>query len=154
MNKRKVARIVSYCCIIVAIILCVCLVNTSLFNPGRIYNNEKLLACESDSYHQTQAVIKNSDGQFSFERLSGSQTVEIINSDAISSLSFEWDVVVEKGYFKIVLVDIKNESVVETICEGTGSGYIEVLDLPAGAYRVKFVGNNATAKGEFNLTKS
>lgn len=151
MNKRKAARIVSFCCIIIAVLLCFFLLNTSVFNPSQIYDNERLLASESDNYHETQGVIKNPDGQFSFGKFSGSRTVEIINLDAISDLSFEWNIVVEKGSFKIVLVDIRNEKVVETICEGSDIGNVEVLDLPPGAYRVKFAGKNATAKGEFDF---
>lgn len=151
MNKRKVACIVSYCCIIIAVLLCIFLLNTSLFNPSQIYDNERLLASESDNYHAAQGVVKNPDEQFSFGKLSGARTAQIINLDAISDLLFEWDIVVEKGSFKIVLVDIKNEKVIETICEGTDIGNVEVLNLPSGAYRVKFVGNNATAKGEFNF---
>lgn len=156
MNKRKVATIVSFFCIMIAIIICVLLFQSPTFNPGRIYYNDNLLYKEIDNIHaknwksnktQDDKVIEFSIGDFS-----GMRTVhkfEVTENQNLS-ISYSWNVTVEKGNFKIVLIDISN-SKVEVLCEGSGNGSISNLSLQSGKYRIKFVGDKTAVNGEFTL---
>ena len=153
MNKRKKAHIVSFFCIIAAAVLCVLLFQSPLFNPGRIYYNDNLLVRENDNYHAINSV-GGSEGRFSLERVSGSRTIKTINVAEGESLSYTWDVLVERGKFKIVLVDTQGAKIIETICDGSGKGSVDDYILPAGEYRVKFVGDNAAVEGQFTIAKT
>ena len=158
MNKRKKAHIVSFLCIIAAAILCVLLFQSPIFNPGRIYHDDSLLVKENENYHAIKSVgvpiNEGSEGRFSIGRFSGSRTINIIQIEEGESLSYSWDVLVERGKFKIVLVDTQNAKIIETICEGSGKGSMNDYNLPAGEYRVKFVGDYATVEGRFSITQN
>ena len=157
MDKRKKAHIVSFLCIMAAAVLCVFLFQSPLFNPGRIYYNDNLLVKENESYHAIKSVgvpiSEGSEGSFSIGRFSGSRTINIIHVNEGESLSYTWDVLVERGKFKIILVDTQNAKIIETICEGSEKGSMDDYNLPAGEYRVKFVGDNATVEGVFSITQ-
>lgn len=149
-TNNKVALIVSFVCIIFAVALCILWFRSSLFNPGRIYYNDNLLMKENERYHATNSTMAP-EGDFSLGRFSGIQTIEVINLNEGESLSATWNVNVTGGKFKIVLVDMGNAKIVQTI-EGTDSGSAKLQDLPASEYRVKFVGDKAVVNGAFNIT--
>lgn len=155
MNKRKAAHIISFLCITFAAILCVTLFRSPISSPGRIYYDDNLLFKEDDHFHAIKSIgtpiNENSDGSFSFGRFSGSRTVKAINLNEDENISYTWDVNVENGKFKIVLVNLENAKVTQTICEGSGSGSEKIHSLPAGEYRVKFVGDSATVEGMFGI---
>lgn len=158
MSKRKKTHIVSFFCIIAAAVLCVLLFQSPIFNPGRIYYNDNLLVKENETYHAIKSVgppiSEGSEGRFSFGGFSGSRTIDIIHVDEGESLTFTWDVLVEHGKFKIVLVDTQNAKIIGTICEGSGKGIANNDSLPAGEYRVKFVGDNATVEGIYSVIQN
>ena len=70
------------------------------------------------------------------------------------SLSYSWDVYVERGRFKIILFDIGSQKILETICDGSSNGNSEIHNLPNGEYCIKFVGDKAAVSGKFSLTES
>lgn len=156
MNKRKVITIVSFVCIMIAIFLCIILFQSTTFNSGRIYHNENLLIKEFDTYHcnnwKTNKIQEENMIEFSIGRFSGVRTVKKfeVTENQNHSLSYSWDMTVDNGNFKIVLVDITNSNV-EVLCEDSGNGSFSNLSLPSGDYCIKFVGDNATANGKFIL---
>lgn len=158
MSNRKKAHIISFLCIIAAAVLCVLLFRSPIFNPGRIYYDDDLLLKENETYHAIKSVgppiSEGSEGRFSFERFAGSRTINIIHANDGEGLTYTWDVLVEHGKFKIVLVDTQNAKIIETICEGSGKGIANNDNLPAGEYRVKFVGDNATVEGIFSVIQN
>lgn len=158
MNKRKKAYIVSLLCIIVAAVLCFLLFYLPVFNPGRIYYNDNLILSKTDSYHSEKTIQMpidgDSEGNFSFGNFSGLKTVKTIMLHEDGSLFYSWDVNVESGHFKIVLIDIESQKILETICDGSGYGNSEIHNLPNGEYCIKFVGDNTTVSGKFSITES
>ena len=142
MNKRKVITIVSFVCIMIAIFLCIILFQSNTFNPGRIYYNDNLLYKEFDTYHcinwKTNKIQEENMIEFSIGRFSGVRSVQ------------KFEVTIDNGNFKIVLVDITNSNV-EILCEDSGNGSFSNLSLPSGEYCIKFVGDNAAVNGKFIL---
>lgn len=155
LNKITIAHMFSAACVVIALVLIVLLFFTPLFNPGRAYYKNNFLFCESDNFHGTgingtplQVNLKN---DFSFQRFSGSKTVYIFEAEDTLQLSFSWDIRVEQGQFKVVLLDLKNSKIIETICDGTSEGKKDNYNLVTGEYRIKFVGNNAKLAGQFYI---
>ena len=105
MNKRKKAYIVSLLCIIVAALLSFLLFYLPAFNPGRIFYDNNLLLSKTDRYHSERAFQMSFDGEsegnFSYGNFSGAKTVKTIMFHENGSLSYSWDVYVERGRFKI-----------------------------------------------------
>lgn len=136
-------------------ILIALLFYTPLFNPGRIYYKDNLLFSESDNFHTTGAngttLQANKKNEVSFQRFSGSKTVYIFEADGNTQLSFSWNMSVEQGQFKVVLIDLKNSKIIETICDGTSEGKKDNYNLVTGEYRIKFVGDNAKLTGQFYI---
>lgn len=95
--------------------------------------------------------MEDSDGHFSLGKFSGSQTVKVINLKEGQDLASIWDVNVEDGKFKIVVIDMENARIVQKIV-GSDSGSAQIPNIPAGEYRVKFVGDGASVIGEFSIT--
>lgn len=158
MNKRKKAYIVSLLCIIVAAVLSFLLFYLPVFNPGRIFYDNKLLLSETDRYHSERAIQMSFDGEsegnFSYGKFSGAKTIKTIILHENGSLSYSWDVYVERGRFKIILIDIENQNILETICDGSSNGNSEIHNLPNGEYCIKFAGDKAAVSGKFSLTES
>ncbi len=158
MNKRKKAHIVSLLCIIVAAVLCFLRFYLPVFNPGHIFYDNNLLLSEIDRYHSEKAVQMpfggDSEGNFSFGKFSGAKTVKTIMLHENGSLFYSWDVYVERGHFKIVLIDIENQKILETICDGSSNGNSEIHNLPNGEYCIKFAGDQAAVSGKFSITES
>lgn len=158
MNKQKKAYIVFVLCIIAAAVLCFLLFYLPVFNPGYIFYHNNLLLRETDSYHSEKSVQmlfdKDSEKNFSFGKFSGVKTVKTMMPDENGRLFYSWDVHVERGHFKVVLIDIENQRILETICDGSGNGNSEIHNLPHGEYCIKFVGDKATVSGKFSITES
>lgn len=154
-NKIKVAHIISVVCVVIALALFALLFYAPIFNPGRVYYNDNLLLSENDNYHSTgtngATLQANQQNEFSFQSFSGSKTAYIFEMKDSTQLSFSWDISVEQGQFKVVLVDLKNLEIIEVICDGTAAGKKDNYNLATGEYRIKFVGNNAKLTGQFYI---
>jgi len=154
MNKKKMAHAISLLCVLCAGFLVFILSATTVFNPGQIYDNDRLIIEEEDRYHAVNfncsPISENVETDFSFAPFSGSKTIHIFEIDSEGSLIYSWNMIVNKGQFKVVLVNIEKQQVIEIMFEGTGNGKNEV-NLPQGEYRIKFVGNKATAKGQIKI---
>lgn len=154
-NKIKIAHIFSAACVVIALVLIALLFYTPLFNPGRTYYKDNLLFSESDNFHSTgtngTTLQENQKNEFSFQRFSGAKTVYIFETEDNTQLSFSWDISVEQGQFKVVLIDLKNSKIIETICDGTSEDKKDNYNLATGEYRIKFVGDNAKLAGQFYI---
>lgn len=154
-NKIKIAHVFFAACVVIALVLIALLFYTPLFNPGRIYYKDNLLFSESDNFHSTGAngttLQANQKNEFSFQGFSGSKTVYIFETDDNTQLAFSWNINVEQGQFKVVLIDLKNSKVIETICDGTSEGKKDNYNLVTGEYRIKFVGDSAKLAGQFYI---
>ncbi len=156
MKKRKVSIIILIFSIMIAILLCVLLFKSPIFNPESSYYNDNLLYNEFDNIHtKNWKSNKTQDDKmiaFSIGDFSGVRTVYKfeVTENQNRSISYSWNVTVEKGNFKIVLIDITN-SKVEVLCEGSGNGSINNHSLQSGEYRIKFVGDKTAVNGEFTL---
>ena len=138
MNKRKKLHLISAFCIVLAAILCYILTSFPIFNPGIIYRNDSLIVRETDNYHMangiTGAFDENGIINFSIKSFSGSRTIRILDIGEGENLSCAWEIAVSRGQFKLVLIDIGNGKIVETICEGSGIGNINDYELSSGEY--------------------
>lgn len=155
MNKRKKLHLISIFCIVLAVILCYILTNFPIFNPKIIYGNDSLIVREIDNYHMangiTGAFDENGIINFSIKSFSGSRTIRILDIYEGENLSCTWDISVNRGQFKLVLIDIRNGKIVKTICEGSGIGSINDYELSSAEYRIKAVGDNAAVEGQFEI---
>lgn len=154
-NKIKIAHIISAVCVIIALTLIALLFYAPVFNPGRIYYNDNLLLSEIDNYHSTGTngvtLQANQQNEFSFQSFSGSKTAYIFEMKNHTQLSFSWDISVEQGQFKVILVDLKNLEIIEVICDGTAAGKRDNYNLATGEYRIKLVGDNSKLAGQFYI---
>lgn len=165
MNKREKLHIISVFCIVLAVILCYILISFPIFdpaitafNPRIIYGNDSLIVRETDSYHLRNGITgrfdENGKINFSLQSFSGARTIRILDIGEDENFSCTWDITVNKGQFKLVLIDTENDKVVKTICEGSGTGSINDYELSSGEYRVKSVGDCAVVEGEFTIALS
>ena len=157
MNKRRKAHVISALCIIAAVILCVVLFRSPVFNPGRAYTNNALLFEEQERYHNTRSTVSPvNDGTqtFSIERFSGVRTIRVMDATDGTHLSYAWDITVNSGKFKIVLIDMDKVKLAEIICEGSGSGTVDDYLMTSGDYRIKFVGDGANVEGTLTAIQS
>ena len=154
MNKKRWLMLLSLLCVLCAGLLVYFLSTTTVFNPGQIYDNDRLIVKEKDSYHASNFTCSpfsdNAETNFSFDPFSGSKTAHIFEIGSESNLTYSWNMIVNKGQFKVVLVNTEKQQVIEIMCEGTGTGKNDIY-LPPGEYRIKFVGDNATANGQIKI---
>lgn len=122
------------------LLMCLLLVGCSSPSKGQkdIYNNERLIASESDSYY-SKKIDDDKLNSINFEEFTGSYTIwekEIQESDNIN-VSFNCKI--KKGKYKIVL--IKDSKIYENIInnEGNIDKNIE-YNLSPGKYRIKVIG--------------
>lgn len=89
---------------------------------------------------------------FTFTKFSGIKTIYSLEKSSDAAFSCEWDVTLEDGKFKIVLIDVKEKKIIKTICEGSDSGNFSDLELPNGNYIIRFVGYCADVSGEIHFS--
>lgn len=154
MKKRKIGYAVAALCILVCIVLAVVLFNTSIFNPGRAYYDDSLVTQQVENHHSISSTLagidENGNIEFRFKSFAGVRTAHTFGLAEEKSLTLEWSVSLEKGEFKIVVVDITNETILEPLCNGP-SGAVKYL-LPPGEHAVRLVGNRATVSGQIKIT--
>lgn len=154
MTKRSKgnADFVTLLCVLFAIflILVIFLFNLSKHN---IYNNEKAISSETDYYTATEFKLfpdEENHWSISAENLSGAITIQsfsITEKDEVISISANIDV--QKGNFKIVLVDTDNEILLETVFDDVKSCPLKNYRVAYGNYAIKAVGKETKISGDF-----
>ncbi len=142
----------------VLFLLCLCACDTFpedyYFNEDWITGEDWLGAGKHDSVvWDSYSVSSEETKTFSFVQFSGIKTVFTVGSIEKPVISCEWDVTVESGKFKIVLIDVAQKEIVQTICEGSGSGALEDIELPGSSrkYIIRLVGHFADASGKITI---
>lgn len=125
-----------------------------------IYGDFKKIVKQWDSYTYKKRVgsISNNEGNISFSKFSGMETLWNIRAGEESSITINYDFEIDKGDFKLVLINPK--SGIE-ILKGSSNGEYEI-ELMEGKSRIKIVGREAkgkisivlTSKGDVNIRKA
>ncbi|WP_062197064.1 hypothetical protein [Massilibacterium senegalense] len=112
-----------------------------------IYNNDEKIIQQADSYTYTKRIstTRNNETKMRFQSFAGMET--IYREKDAKSVIFEYDVTIQKGDFKIVLVT--PEKKVVTLVEGSEKGS-ETIKLKNGENKIKIVGKDA--KGTINYS--
>jgi len=110
-----------------------------------VYDDDAQIAEQGDSYSFAKRTGTLSEDELSLEyrRFYGVQTVWTFESDSSEEVQIEYDAVVEKGKFKVVMVT--SDQVVRVLLEQCGQGTVE-LAVPAGKSAVKIVGHRASGR--------
>jgi hypothetical protein len=114
-----------------------------------IYNDNSKIIKQADSYNFKNRIgsTSNDKSEMKFGTFYGVDSIWSIDAKADDIVNIEYDLKIERGNFKVVLISPDNK--VTTIAEGNKSGK-EELKLQDGKSRVKVVGNNA--KGAIKLS--
>lgn len=127
------------------------------FNEDWITGADWLGAGKNDSVAwDSYSISSHETKSFSFVQFSGIETVFTMYSVSQPVISCEWDVTVESGEFKIVLIDLNQKEIVKTICEGSGRGVLEDIELPSRSrkYIIRLVGHCADVSGKITIMAS
>lgn len=114
-----------------------------------IYNDDSKIVKQADSYSFRNRIgsTSNDKTEMRFGTFYGVDSIWSMDAKADDIVNIEYDIKIERGNFKVVLINPDNK--VTTIAEGSKSGK-EELKLQNGKSRVKVVGNNA--KGAIKLS--
>lgn len=126
---------------ILLFMLCTALLSGCM-NPAGLYDNEKELAADADSYHIVSGVRNQIDNgaEGSFGKMEGVVTARIFEVEEDTDAKVEYDFSVTKGKAKLILVT--PDGTVTTLVEQEEqeeSGTLE-LSLKEGKNRIKAVG--------------
>lgn len=118
------------------------------FNMSGIYEDDTKIAAKADSRSFSHRLGSTSDNQskITYDGFTGAETIWNIESESDGSITIEYNSQVDKGDFKLVIIDPQNK--VENIFEYSGEG-TEIIDIKKGKSRIKIVGKES--KGEFSL---
>lgn len=113
-----------------------------------IFNDEDKIVKDSDShtYSVRQGKSKGNETDIKFTSFSGTDTIFKITSDTESAIVFNFESIVDKGDFKVVLITPDDEIVEIVNGEKEGS---ETIKLKEGISRVKLVGRKS--KGQIKM---
>lgn len=113
-----------------------------------IYNDDKKIVLEDKYYYLKSARDEHNESKFiqKFQLFTGLDTMWNIEVNGDTKLSINYNLNIEKGDFKIVLINSKDK--VQTILEGKQNGSKDI-DIEAGSYTIKMVG--LKAKGSVTL---
>ena len=132
---------------IIFLILLFCFTITGCSGPTKyqknIYDNDKLISSDSDSYYSTN--ITDDNNKIEFSNFTGSYTIWKENFNETFTIDFSIQNYIEKGKNKIVL--IKDNAIYKVITN------IEEFDynLEPGHYIIKIVGLNAEGSIKYNV---
>ncbi len=115
-----------------------------------VYDDDAQIVQEGDSYSfaKRTGTLEDDELTLEYRRFYGVQTVWSIDAASEQKLRLEFDSLVQKGKFKIVLVSPDDELLV--VLEQGGQGVAE-LDLPPGEHALKIVGQNAAGRIEVQM---
>lgn len=120
---------------------------SSFSNQDVIYDSDEHLVKQGDSYTYTVRKGGNKDLETNISgTLTGMETLWRIESDGQFYLNLAYNLELEKGRLKLVLIDPDNS--VTTIVEGSHKGH-QSIPLKEGRYRIKIVGDSG--KGQVFL---
>jgi len=113
-----------------------------------IFNDEDKIVKDSDShtYSVRQGKSKGNETDIKFTSFSGTDTIFRITSDTGSDIVFNFESIVDKGDFKVVLITPDNE-IIEIVNGGKEGN--EIVKLKEGTSRVKLVGRKS--KGQIKM---
>jgi hypothetical protein len=116
-----------------------------------IYDDDSKIASQADSYNfrSRSGNTSNEKTEVKFGAFYGADTLWTINANKDSVLTVEYDVKLEKGDFKVVLIDPDNKII--AIVSGQKAGEQEVK-VKSGNSRIKIVGKNAKGQVKINIT--
>ncbi len=127
-----------YILLLIVVIVIICFLSIKLEGPSnfqkRIYNDNKLIAQEGDSYYSS-GLLKRSN-KIEVKDFTGSYTIWQYNSDNNFKLEFSFDNDVKNGKLKAVL--IKDNEFYKNLDSNN-------YDLEPGEYRIKLVGLYSTS---------
>ena len=114
----------------------------SSFNQGNIYDDDNIIARDSDSYnyHNRQGSVVNNVAEIKCD-LTGMDTLWSFTEQATKEMTLKYDIKLAKGDFKVVLVKPNKE--VEVLVEGAGTGDIS-FTLESGKSAIKIVGRKSS----------
>jgi|GEM_PF-2018913 len=111
---------------------------------GRLFDNQTALLAEEDQYYYR---IRN--GNFApgmeFRDYSGIDTVWILEAEKNSWFSCSYNLNIEKGQFKLILVTPTGE--IYNIAQRS-EGEVKTYEIPAGINRIRIVGAKTTGEIE------
>lgn len=112
-----------------------------------IYDNDEKIIQQVDSYTYTKRIstTRNNVTKMRFQSFSGMET--IYRKKHVESVVFEYDISIQDGDFKVVLVTPEKEVV--TLVDGSEKGS-EIIELKNGENKIKIVGK--AAKGTINYS--
>lgn len=121
-----------------------------------VYNDDSKIVKQADSYNFRSRVgtTTNEKSEIKFTTFYGMDTLWSIEAKEEAAITVEYELKIEKGNFKIVLIGPDNKVI--TITDGGKSGKQE-LKLQKGNSRIKIVGKDAKGqvkmyiKGDRNL---
>jgi hypothetical protein len=113
-----------------------------------VYNDDSKIVKQADSYNfrTRSGTTANEKTEIKFGTFYGMDTLWTIETKEEANVIIEYDIKLEKGNFKIVLIGPDNK--ISTIADSTKTGKQE-LKLQKGSSRIKIVGNDA--KGEVKI---
>ena len=128
------------------------LVSNTGTRAENVYNDDAWIAAQGDTYTYSFQAKSSSGQQMAMKfNMSGMETLWDVEVSTKSKVTFEYDLTVSSGDFKIVLIGPEKE--VQTLVEGTDSGKVTKA-LEAGTYRLKVVGRKAKGALQFEVLES
>lgn len=114
---------------------------------ARLFNNQRALLAEEDQFYYR---IRNGrmDPGLEFQDYSGINTIWMLNSPGESWITCSYDLQIDKGRFKVVLISPEGEifNIVDTSERET-----RTINLLPGESRIRIAGARTTGIIEFNL---
>lgn len=114
-----------------------------------LYNDDSLIAGSKDKHFYLVSISNGKDGELkqSFESFSGKDTIFEISSDDEGSVKLDYDIDIDMGKFKIVLIYPDNR-VEEIVKDNEGT---EELSVSQGKSKICILGVEAKGKIELDL---
>ncbi len=114
---------------------------------ARLFNNQRALRAEEDQFYFRIRNGRINPGM-EFQDYSGINTIWMLNSPGESWITCSYDLQIDKGRFKVILISPAGEilNIVETSISGT-----RTINLLPGESRIRIVGARTTGKIDFYL---
>lgn len=115
-------------------------------NERNIYNNEKKIVSESDSYSYLRRKLENEEKNIKFEfvEFTGIDTAYNIESTKEGIIELQYESQILKGKFKILLITPKNEII--TVLSGNSN-----IKIESGQSKIRIVGYRSTGNFKMNI---
>lgn len=142
-----------FCLTLLISIVCGCGLSNqdkNMNDKENLYDDNDKIAQEDNNYTYLTCASnrKDNDIEIKYSGFSGADTIYRIEAKEDTEITFNYDSTVDKGKFKVVLINPKNE--VETILGGTSKDS-KTIKLTKGNYSFKNIGANAEGKIEISI---